>query len=248
MPASPENPDLDALLARRAFGEVLQRTQISLRRNPRDLRAWHAQARAAFALGRLTVADEAIERAMRLNAASHDIALLRAIIDHRLGRSDAAIDRLRGLIAKGAPNTVDATMALDGVSEERFPGADATFAVVITFARPLRRRISAALSSSERLVLYAQGRTPAPADRAAREFTTMRTLDSLTARSRPSIHPVAPTVRSSVAMKARERLTAGSGSLGARGALESPLSTQRDDAAATWVASTAAESMAPNTV
>ena len=112
MPATPENPDLDALLARRAFGEVLQRTQTSLRRNPRDLRAWHAQARAAFALGRLTVADEAIERAIRLNGASHDLALLRAIIDHRLGRSDAAIDRLRGLIAKGAPNTVDATMAL----------------------------------------------------------------------------------------------------------------------------------------
>ena len=112
MPASPETPDIEALLGRRAFGDVLLQTQASLRRNPRDLRAWYAQARAAFALGRLSMADEAIERAVRLNGSSHDIALLRAIIDHRLGRSDAAIDRLRNLMTRRAPNALDATMVL----------------------------------------------------------------------------------------------------------------------------------------
>ena len=111
--ASPsETPDLEALLTRGAFGEVLLRTSASLRRNPRDFRSWYANARAAFALGRLTVADESIERAIRLSGTSPEIALLRAIIDHRLGRSDAAIDRLRTLIARGSPNTTDATMVL----------------------------------------------------------------------------------------------------------------------------------------
>ena len=112
MTSPSETPDLEALLTRGAFGEVLLRTGASLRRNPRDFRSWYANARAAFALGRLTVADESIERAIRLSGTSPEIALLRAIIDHRLGRSDAAIDRLRTLIARRSPNTTDATMVL----------------------------------------------------------------------------------------------------------------------------------------
>jgi tetratricopeptide (TPR) repeat protein len=81
-------------------------------KTPRDASAWFALARAAFGLGRLRQADEAIDRTIRLGATGHDVQLIRAVIDHRLGRSAAAIDRLRSLVAKRAPNATDAVLAL----------------------------------------------------------------------------------------------------------------------------------------
>ena len=108
-------PDLHALndlLARRLFGQALPMANNAVQATPRNPAAWFALARAAFGLGRLRKADEAIDRAMRLGSTGHEVLLLRAIVDHRLGRSAAAIDRLRALVAKRAPNATDAAMAL----------------------------------------------------------------------------------------------------------------------------------------
>ena len=107
--------DLNALLARRAFGEVLAITEKMTVKNPRDVAAWHARARAALGVGRLRVADDAADRALRFGDNTPDIALVRAVIDNRLGRSSAAIDRLRALIALSPPNAIDATLTLADV-------------------------------------------------------------------------------------------------------------------------------------
>ena len=104
--------DLHQLLARREFGPALQMSNNLVSKNPRDAAAWFSLARAAFGLGRLRQADEAIDRTLRLGSSGHDVQLIRAVIDHRLGRSAAAIDRLRSLVAKRAPNAVDAVLAL----------------------------------------------------------------------------------------------------------------------------------------
>ena len=104
--------ELQQLLARRDFGPALTMANNLVTKTPRDASAWFALARAAFGLGRLRQADEAIDRTIRLGVTGHDVQLIRAVIDHRLGRSAAAIDRLRGLVAKRAPNATDAVLAL----------------------------------------------------------------------------------------------------------------------------------------
>jgi tetratricopeptide (TPR) repeat protein len=104
--------ELQQLLARRDFGPALTMAYNLVTKTPRDASAWFALARAAFGLGRLRQADEAIDRTIRLGVTGHDVQLIRAVIDHRLGRSAAAIDRLRGLVAKRAPNATDAVLAL----------------------------------------------------------------------------------------------------------------------------------------
>jgi tetratricopeptide (TPR) repeat protein len=105
-------PELQQLLARREFGPALMLANNLVTKTPRDASAWFSLARAAFGLGRLRQADEAIDRTIRLGATGHDVQLIRAVIDHRLGRSAAAIDRLRSLVAKRAPNATDAVLAL----------------------------------------------------------------------------------------------------------------------------------------
>ena len=105
-------PEMQQLLARREFGPALTMANNLVTKTPRDASAWFALARAAFGLGRLRQADEAIDRTIRLGATGHDVQLIRAVIDHRLGRSAAAIDRLRSLVTKRAPNATDAVLAL----------------------------------------------------------------------------------------------------------------------------------------
>ena len=47
-----------------------------------------------------------------MGGADHRIELLRAIVDHRLGRTQAAVDRARRLVDGGAPNAVDAAVVI----------------------------------------------------------------------------------------------------------------------------------------
>jgi hypothetical protein len=103
---------LHALLAARDFGSALGLARSLTSSRPRDLASWLGLARAAFGLGRLHAADHAVERAASLGGRSSDIQLLRALIDHRLGRSDAAIGRLRPLIGQPGDVAVDAGIAL----------------------------------------------------------------------------------------------------------------------------------------
>ena len=112
MARSDPQPELQQLLSRREFGPALNLANNIVSKHPRDASAWFSLARAAFGLGRLRQADEAVNRTLRLGSTGHEVQLLRAIVDHRLGRSSAAIDRLRMLVSKRAPNATDAVLAL----------------------------------------------------------------------------------------------------------------------------------------
>jgi hypothetical protein len=112
MARSDPQPELQQLLSRREFGPALNLANNIVSKHPRDASAWFSWARAAFGLGRLRQADEAVDRTLRLGSTGHEVQLLRAIVDHRLGRSSAAIDRLRMLVSKRAPNATDAVLAL----------------------------------------------------------------------------------------------------------------------------------------
>jgi cytochrome c-type biogenesis protein CcmH/NrfG len=56
-------PELQHLLARREFGPALLMSNNLVTKNPRDAAAWFSLARAAFGLGRLRQADEALAAA-----------------------------------------------------------------------------------------------------------------------------------------------------------------------------------------
>ena len=112
MPQGDDIEQVNALLASRSFAPALSLATSLTSRSPRNAAAWFALARATFGIGRLRAADDAVDRAMRLGGEGPEVQLLRAIIDHRLGRSDAALARLRALIDRKPPNAVEATMAL----------------------------------------------------------------------------------------------------------------------------------------
>jgi hypothetical protein len=112
MAKAPSIEAINALLDQRSFGPAFAMATQLTTALPSQAAGWFALGRAAFGLGRQATADHAIDRAMRLGARGHDVELLRAIVDHRLARSDRAITRLRGLVDAGAPNRIDATLAL----------------------------------------------------------------------------------------------------------------------------------------
>lgn len=178
---------LNELLAARNFGAALPIAERWAHAAPRDAAAWFSLARAAFGLGRLALADEAIERTVRLGATAPDVTLVRAMVDHRLGRSDAAIGRLRGLISRRPPNAVDATLVLAEVlhrAHRREELAELVAAggawledprAVVFSARVAARDDPAA--AADRLDAFARGPAPPPVRRIA-GFEAVRLLDA----------------------------------------------------------------------
>jgi tetratricopeptide (TPR) repeat protein len=79
---------------------------------PRDWRPYDVLARIHFAVGRLQQSADAVDRALALQHQNPPLQLLRAVCDHRLGRSEEAITRLRKLIDRRPPNVVEASVAL----------------------------------------------------------------------------------------------------------------------------------------
>ena len=112
MAKAPSILEINELLERRSFGPAFTLADAATKATPGHAASWFALARAAFGLGRQASADAALDRAMRLGASGPELQLLRGIVDHRLARSDRAIERLRALMASGAPNAIDATLAL----------------------------------------------------------------------------------------------------------------------------------------
>jgi hypothetical protein len=178
---------LNGLLAARSFAPALALATHVVARSPRSAAGWFALARATFGLGRLRAADDAIDRTMRLGSQGSEVQLLRAIVDHRLARSDAAIRRLRDIVSGGGSHAIDATMALAEVLH-RANRADELAALVdaggpwlddpraaIFTARVTARTDRA--GTVDRLEAMARGDLPAPTRRVA-GFDAVRMLDA----------------------------------------------------------------------
>ena len=103
---------INDLLAKRAFGQAIPLAEAATKAAPRNAAAWFALARGTFGLGRCATADLAIDKAIKLGAGGPDVDFLRALIDHRLGRSERALGRLRALVEAGGPHAVQASFAL----------------------------------------------------------------------------------------------------------------------------------------
>jgi tetratricopeptide (TPR) repeat protein len=67
--------------------------------NRRSFAAWVARARSSLNLGRVMDADRDVDEALRLAPSDAPASLIRAQVDQRLGRIDAAVERLRRLAA-----------------------------------------------------------------------------------------------------------------------------------------------------
>ena len=111
-PEPTEPQAIEALLTQQQFGQALVRAERWVARSPREAAAWLAVVRSAIPTGRLARAAEAADRGLRVAPNDSQLGLLRGVVDHRLGRSDAAITRLKALLAKRPPNTTEVVIAL----------------------------------------------------------------------------------------------------------------------------------------
>ncbi len=76
---------------------------------PRDL---HSSAHAALGMGRLALAHELACEGLARDPANPGLGLIRAIVDHRLGRTAAAVDRLRKVLGQSPPNATEVAIVL----------------------------------------------------------------------------------------------------------------------------------------
>ena len=76
------------------------------------LRDLHSSAHTALGLGRLALASELACEGLARDPANPGLGLIRAIVDHRLGRTAAAVDRLRKILAQNPPNATEVTIVL----------------------------------------------------------------------------------------------------------------------------------------
>ena len=112
MPPTDHAREIQQLLARQDFGQALAVAERWAQRQPGVFAAWMVLARAALGLGLLGRADEAIGRAFAMAPKDPQAIFFRAVIDHRIGRSDAAIERLTPLARGSGAMAVDAALAL----------------------------------------------------------------------------------------------------------------------------------------
>lgn len=112
MPTTPkQRVELERLLAQGRFVEAKELAASVIEHSPRDGEAWLAVARCAVGMGRWRAAEGYLEKhvaADRALAGDPRVPFTWAIVDHYLGRSARAVDRLKALIAANAPNAVDA--------------------------------------------------------------------------------------------------------------------------------------------
>ncbi len=111
-PKNSEAGTIEALLSQQRYGEALTRARSWVARSPRDVPAHATLAAALLATGRLNEAGRAASSGFKLAPADPQLHLVQAVIDHRLARSDAAIDRLSALLARKPQNEVDVAITL----------------------------------------------------------------------------------------------------------------------------------------
>ncbi|MDA1008887.1 MAG: sulfotransferase [Planctomycetota bacterium] len=113
MPPS-ESPaeKIERLLAAGAFGQALLLSSTLVAASKRSLLGWRGRARANLGLGRVCDADSDLDSAIRVAPDDPQSNLLRGMVDQRLGRIDAAIERLRKVASTQSPCTLEASVAL----------------------------------------------------------------------------------------------------------------------------------------
>jgi tetratricopeptide (TPR) repeat protein len=116
MPPRPEPPseaaEIERLIAQNRLAAAAARAERWVGQSPRDPGAHVAVVKSLLPVGRLADAHAAAERGLRASPTHPTLQMLLGILEHRLGRSDEAIARLRRLIDLRPPNEVEACFAL----------------------------------------------------------------------------------------------------------------------------------------
>ncbi len=116
----------NALMDSKRWGAAAEMARGFLAKQPRNAQWWYACARAAFALGDICRAYGEIAEAATLAPTDPDIALQQVMIDHRIGRTEDAVRRVRALIARGSRLDVEATVVLGDILSRNNQQAEVT--------------------------------------------------------------------------------------------------------------------------
>ncbi len=106
------NAQIERLLASGGFTQALHLCDAMIKLSPRNRMALVGRARANLGLGRTCDADGDLDRALRIDPADAQSNLLRGMVDQRLGRIDAAVERLTKLAASSSPYNIEAAVTL----------------------------------------------------------------------------------------------------------------------------------------
>jgi tetratricopeptide (TPR) repeat protein len=103
---------LEELLAKQRFAEAAVLARQMLVRSPRQVAAHVGLVQALLPTGRLGEVEAAVDHGLRVAPDDPRLQLFKGIVEHRLGRSQPAIDRLRTLRLKRPPNETEVVFAL----------------------------------------------------------------------------------------------------------------------------------------
>ena len=103
---------LERLVAAERYAEVVEEGRRILSRAPRSVPALLALSRALLALGRLDEVGETVARGLALSPSEPRFRLLKAVAEHRLGRTGEAVELLRALRGGRPGGDTEATLAL----------------------------------------------------------------------------------------------------------------------------------------
>ena len=107
-----ELPQIEALIRQQRLAEALQRAEKFIARHPRNAAGFAAAVRCLLPTGRLARAADFADRGLRIAPGDESLHLLKGILEHRLGQSAAAIERLLRVLARGPANEVEVSFAL----------------------------------------------------------------------------------------------------------------------------------------
>jgi tetratricopeptide (TPR) repeat protein len=108
----PEIAEVDRLLSQQRYAEAVEVGNRLIARFPKLPAGYSAVARALLPTGRLARAAEAADRGLRIAPSDPNLNLLKGILEHRLGQSAQAIERLRKLLEARPSNAVEVSFAL----------------------------------------------------------------------------------------------------------------------------------------
>ncbi|MDI9404990.1 MAG: sulfotransferase, partial [Limnohabitans sp.] len=108
----PEIAEVDRLLGQQRYAEAAEVGHRLIARFPKLPAGYSAVARALLPTGRLARAADAADRGLRIAPSDPNLNLLKGILEHRLGQSTQAIDRLRKLLDARPSNAVEVSFAL----------------------------------------------------------------------------------------------------------------------------------------